>query len=181
MKSVFALVFLVSTSVFAAPVSSVTVDQPVCFGREYSQAHMNKTPQQTVKKLFVKFKKYSKDDLYYIMDVNADIKKESVSKNDDGTKDVYVTYKPYRNGMVCDRATSTSLNCYIECDGGSAAVSWTASEDGKVITLTNNGFQLYGGCGEDENDMNNWIYLEATKGGDDVFKLYALPQEYCQI
>lgn len=179
MCTVFAFVFMFSSSVFAAAITDATADQPVCFGREYSEAHMNKNTLQTVKKMTLKF---SKDDVGggYMMNIDAQIKKTEFVTLDDGTQETNVLYKPYTSGMYCQVDGKTSLNCFIDCDGGTAAVSWEVATAKNEITFTNKGFQLYGGCGEDELDSSNWIWLDPAKGGDDVFKMYALPSQYCQ-
>lgn len=181
MKMLLGVLVFLSSNAFAATVDSVTVDQPVCFGREYSEKHMAKAPLQTVKKMSVKIRKFPEaDGGSLVMDVSALIKKDITEKNEDGTTYTYSTYKPYVSALGCSKTSSTTLECYIDCDGGSAALTWDVKTAGQKVTLINNGFTLYGGCGEDEADMDNWLFLESVKGGDDVFELYSLPTQYCQ-
>lgn len=179
MKALFFGVLFLSSNVFAASVQSVTESQPVCFGREYSQAHMDKTPLQTVKKMSVKFRKTEPGADYLIMDIEASVK-TTKTETYDGETFTHEVYKSYKNGMVCNKTRQTTMECYIECDGGRAGITWDAATASQKITFMNSGFMLYGGCGEGEEDMDNWLWLESVKGGNDIFNLYALPPEYCQ-
>ncbi len=165
-KILFLGLLVLAQAVFAKTPAEVTYGEPQCYGREYTNAHMQKTPLQTVKKMDVKFYKYNQTEEGILLDVTAQIKKDDV-------------YKQYSTSMYCTSESATSLRCGIECDGGSATITWDVKTVGNEILLKNNGFVMYGGCGEDvsEEDM---IWLEDLKGGDDVFKLYALPAEYCQ-
>lgn len=164
-KMMFLAIALFAQNLFAKTPAEVTYGQPQCYGREYSETHMKGAPLQTVKKMDVKFYKYNETEEGILLDISTEIKKDG-------------SYKPYSTSMFCTKESKTSLRCGIECDGGSAVISWNVKTVGSEILLTNNGFVMYGGCGEDveEDDM---IWLDNLKGGDDVFKLYALPAQYC--
>ena len=179
MKFLTLAIFAFTTNALAASPATVGFGQPQCYGREYSEAHMQSNTLQTVKKMDVKFYKYAPNEPVVLMQVNAQIKRSKTVTNEDGSTETYDVIKPYANTLVCDAAGKTQLNCYIECDGGSATVSWDVKTVNKQLTFTNKGFIMYGGCGEDV-DENDWVWLDNKKGGDDVFKLYALPAEYCQ-
>lgn len=170
--SVLPFIFL-SFSVFAGPLKEVTVDQPICYGREYSESHMQKHPLQTVKQMRLKFYKdeYSSENSA-LLDIQAQIKRTIT----DSEGNSYETYKPYSSGMGCSE-NGNRLECSIDCDGGSAKVAWNVSRTKDEIIFRNQGFVMVGGCGDEENDT---IWLDPKRGGDDVFRLYALPKEFCQ-
>jgi hypothetical protein len=147
--------------------------QPVCYGREYSAKHMESHPLQTVKQLKLKFYRdeYT-NDTSAILEVKADLKRE-VKEKDSG--ETYTVIKPYHTGMGCT-LEGGSVNCAIDCDGGSASATWDMKKSGAEITFVNKGFVMFGGCGEE----GETIWLDPKKGGDDVFQLYQLPKEFCQ-
>jgi hypothetical protein len=186
MKKVFALavLFMMSVQVQAATVKIPTLNdvapgKPVCFGREYSTPHMEAHPKQTVKKMRLKFTRNlfdGKPEEYLGMGIEADIVKTA---GYDDNKKYQVTTSPYGNGMYCQQK-GAKLDCSIECDGGHATVSWKTSQKDNEITFVNEGLILYGGCDADDDNEQKWIWLDPKKGGDDIFKMYALPAEYCQ-
>lgn len=176
--SVFAISLLPSLAQ-ATSIDEVSMTQPSCYAREYSEPHMQARSMQTVKKMAVKFSKNEYDTESSMgMEITAFLKKQRVRITPNGEKKTQTVYKPYSNSMFCQK-NKNQLHCSIECDGGSADIYWEMRTKNNEITLVNNGFVLYGGCGSDidENDM---IWLKPTKGGDDVFKLYALPAEQCR-
>ncbi len=172
-----ALLLLPTFSGYAASIDEVTESQPACYEREYSEQHMQSHPAQTVKKLRLKFYKneyYSEDSLG--LDVKALIKRTVEKTNFLGKKVKRVVYRPFANSMFC-QVQGERLRCGIDCDGGSATIQWDIATKDREILMINKGFVLHGGCGEEEGET---IWLTPTKGGDDVFKLYALPQHQCQ-
>lgn len=173
MKSALIALFF-PLAALASPFDSLTKDHPVCFGREYSTAHMAAHPLQTVKLLKLKFYKdeFAGSETSYL-DIKAEIKREQTDK-ESGEK--FTVFKPYSSGMSCF-LKNDRLNCNIDCDGGSAKVAWNVTQKGNEVLFKNEGFVLVGGCGEDETDT---IWLDPKKGGDDVFRLFALPSEFCQ-
>lgn len=178
MKQLTVIVAMLATSfgTNANPIQSATMDQPVCFGREYSEKHMNlaKNSKQTVKRFLLKFQKFEwSGDNSAMLDIEAKIKRGTEQINGE----THNTYKNYTSGMGCSIRNANEISCGIDCDGGSAKIRWKLSEKNKKISFINEGFVMVGGCG-DEGEEHIW--LEAIKGGDDVFELYALPQEFCQ-
>lgn len=168
MKTFLMLILLVSTPAFAAPWAGLSKNNSLCYGREYTEAHMAKHPLQTVKTMKVRIDAPDEElNSGLLMYIDLKLKRT--------TTDGFDFLKPYHSGMFCNQE-GNNLFCGIECDGGSAVVSWSVKDNGKTITFRNNGFVVYGGCGEDVEESE---YLEAAKGGDDVFVLYKLPQEYC--
>jgi len=145
---------LAATSVF----TDVTPDQPVCYGREYNSSVLKARPLQTVQKIQAKLIKDA--------EFNQNILSLEIT-----LKGKANLFKNYRSLLFCDKDDY----CYVECDGGSANLK--IQSDGTLL-ITNNGFVIQGGCGgEDEEDG---ILLKRTEGGDDLFKLFKLPKEFCQ-
>lgn len=154
------LMTLASVSAFANPFANVKKDQPLCYEREYSSEHMAKNSKQTVKSMKIKIhrgtEEYDGDQLY--LSVEADVKAK-------GKKD----YKHYRTGMACTEENGR-LRCSIDCDGGSATLRPSVESPESWMRFENKGFVMYGGCGE-EVDENDTVWIEPTKGGDDLFML----------
>ena len=175
MKFLTLFLSLLLTSVsFANPVDA-TKETPVCYAREYSQSHMDKTPAQSVKSFKFKFYKYDNKEEGYILGIDAQLKVKA--KDYEGNE--YDAIKPYANSMYCVPQGKNKMACGIDCDGGQAEVIWETKTVGDQITFINRGFVMYGGCGEDVDEGDS-IWLDAVKGGDDVFKLYRVRPEFCQ-
>ena len=134
----------------------VTVEQPLCFGREFSADQLRARPLQTVSLLRAKLSKQAESDGAYL-EVEAVLK---------GAKN---KHKLWRQFFVC----ADDGVCAVECDGGS--VRLTGSNDGG-LTLHNNRFVLEGGCDGDDKET---VFLDNKRGGDDLFRLHRLPHEYC--
>ncbi len=152
----------------ASPFTALADKSPVCFAASYSDAHMKSHPAQTVKAMGLKFEKNEADygDMI-LMNIKAQIKtKKGV--------------KPYHSGMACKfNEANTEMNCWIDCDGGSATIQWDLKNDGNDnIKLINKGFVMYGGCGDDVAD-GDMIWLAPKKGGDDIFKFKKLDAKAC--
>ncbi|MES3039022.1 MAG: hypothetical protein V4736_14035 [Bdellovibrionota bacterium] len=147
-------------SAIARIYKKVTVEQPLCFGREYSSLHLGLHPLKTVKKITARF---STEPQYNtkIMQLELILKGEQYS------------YKVFKAFMVC---LPESGSCHVECDGGSV---YLKSSDDDKVSVINQGFVAQGACGEDGQDLDT-IFIEAKKDGDDVFKLKRLPSEFCQ-
>lgn len=163
-----------STAASANPFAEVKLGQPVCYGREYSTEHMLSHPNQTVRQMKIKAYKdqwVGEDSIY--LEIKAEVRREATD-SESGEK--YQIYKPYGTAMGCKQSPD-KLECWIDCDGGEAQVSWQVRSGRNTVHLVNKGFVMYGGCGEDTDDT---IFLKALEGGDDIFKLFALPKEYCQ-
>ena len=191
MKTILiAFTLLSALTTWASPVDKASGGTPICYGREYSEQHMASHPNQTVKSMKVKFYVYADFPEVTLLDIDLLIKKAD--------KDNNVGYKPYTSGMVCDTRiddpdekkaltkeglltkNTDYIQCYIECDGGRATVLWDITDKTESsVTFVNRGFIAYGGCGEEVEEQDS-IWLAPLKGGDDTFKLKALPTEYCQ-
>lgn len=162
-----------------ASIDDVRPGNPVCYQREYSDDHMKANALQTVKKMKLRFSQseyHTPDTLS--LDVEAHIKKIKTRTTITGKKVSKVVYRPFSNVMFCQREEN-QLRCGVECDGGSATIQWDIATKDREILLKNNGFVLHGGCG-DELQEGETIWLDPKKGGDDVFRLYAMPKHQCQ-
>lgn len=147
---------------FDSLLKEATPEQPICFGREYSEAHLKKAPAQKVKQIRVKLENTpDAGEGYSFLHVDAVLK---------GDKN---RFKLWRQLFVCENSTG---RCGVECDGGS--VNLWGLKDGK-LALQNNGFVLEGGC--DGDGETETVMLEPTRGGDDLFQLSPLPNEFCTL
>lgn len=175
MKTLLTFILLSSSAAFANPAKLATAEQPVCYAATYSKDHMQKHPLQTVKSMKFMFSKEEWNDAdSALLNITADVKVQRLSAASE--QPVYV-YAPYQQTMSCQTQGET-LFCGIDCDGGSGIVSWTAKGSGDQITFTNNGFVMYGGCGE---DVPEEVYIQSKKGGDDIFNLKRQPDNACQV
>jgi hypothetical protein len=160
MKSILPLLVLSTQLMAADPFISQKDGELKCFGREYSEAHMDKHPKQNVKQIKLKLeKKDPESNLHGVLSVEATLRgKEN-------------TFKTYRAEFIC--LSEEKDRCLIECDGGSVELK----KEGDRLTLKNKGFVLQGGCGDEEENFK-WLNDEAK--GDDIFYTYELRSEFCQ-
>lgn len=166
-----ALLFVFSAPTYANPLADLSAGHPVCFEREYSDKHMAAHPLQTVKKMEMKASIVPElaGDEFIFLDIRALIKRP-VGRG--------FQYKVYSNGMGCG-LKDNRLECGIDCDGGTATVAWDVTADEDQIWFRNKGFVMYGGCGSDV-DMDDMIWLDPKKGGDDIFRLYRMNDKSCR-
>lgn len=167
------------TSLSHASIDDVRPGNPVCFQREYSDDHMKTNSLQTVKKMKLRFSQsdYHAPDTM-ALDVEAWVKRVKTRTTFTGKKVSKIVYRPFSNVMFCQKEQN-HLRCGVECDGGSAIIQWDISTKDREITLKNNGFVLHGGCDSDLAEGET-LWLEPKKGGDDIFRLYAVPMHQCR-
>lgn len=137
----------------------ISFTQPKCYGREYTKKDLAAHPKQTVEQIKAKLMKYSADTT---IDSNG-LQIEVRLKGEKGAN--------YHAEFSCFDNDGKTL-CAIDCDGGSVTIG---TFDATQMTLNSNGFIVRGGCGEEGKTK----FLKALKGGDDIFKLQALPASYC--
>ncbi len=142
------------------PFVGITTDQPVCYGREYSPAHLKAKPKQTVKKIQAK--------LEIIPEYNQNVLNLEVTLR--GEKNQYTNY---RSIFSCFLDDGGKYRCGIDCDGGSVKISMSSKNE--LVISVENGFILSGGCGSEEKD----VFLQAVLGGDDKFVMTKLPAQFC--
>lgn len=143
---------------FAELARSVTVEQPACFGREYSAEQLRSRPLQTVRLLRAKLSRQDGSDAAFL-EIEAVLK---------GAKNLH---KLWRQFLIC----ADDGVCAVECDGGSVRLAGSA--DGG-LSFHNQRFVLEGGCDGDGEEKET-VFLDNKRGGDDLFRLARLPQEYC--
>jgi hypothetical protein len=160
MKTVYLLAFaVISTQAMAASLyDSVTPAQPVCYGREYAASTLAKNKVQSVKNIEAKLQK-SPDSVVQYLEIEASV------KNSQGGFDSYSAE------ATCDN----NGHCAVTCDGGTVDLSIEAATG--AFLLKNNGIRLTG-CGPGADEV--FKILKGTKGGDDIFRMYKLPNEFCK-
>lgn len=172
-----ALLLFLSLAGFSAVVQAeianrVSVQQPVCYGRDYNQAHMDAHPLQSVQQLRLMFYRLPEAPESLLMDVRAKLLRPASGSAKSGPTKIL---KNFKAEMMCNE-NGNSLKCFIDCDGGSAEVRWNVRNVGQEISFENQGFVLEGGCG-DEREL---VILEPHQGGDDIFNLSAMPVASCR-
>src|SRR5262245_26249154 len=179
-------IFLFATSaallVAAAPSPGIaqsgnalfSADQEACFGRVYDRAHLASHPQQKATSVHV----------YRWLGRRPQAENWHAGERDDGIKqfredgrvnvEAYVAFRDRRgtfyNDLSCSPDNKGSVLCAIDCDGGSFNLK---RESANTALLTNNGFVLVGGCGE-EVEQGQEVYFRPGQD-DKVFRLEAKP------
>ena len=140
-----------------------------CWGRVYTEAHMQANPDQTVREMRLTIDNRAGDGFIGFVLVAA-------------MRGEWAQYWQTDGG--CEQpAGAARPSCYVACDGGGFAVETEAGGDS--LLLFNNGFVLTA-CGSDieddaENDVENedaFRFLDPTPA-DQVFRLYRLRAEFC--
>jgi hypothetical protein len=130
----------------------------LCFGREYSESHLESRPQQKVKLMRAKL---VRDDSTPDFPSRV-LETEIVLTGEENQNRIFRTY------FLC---LENSEKCTVECDGGSIL----ALGNPQTLRVENLGFLLAGNCGNGKEKK-----LVPSKNGDDVFSLEALPAAFCQ-
>ncbi len=130
-----------------------------CYSRTYSDEHLRKNPNQTVRSMVLRF----------------------TSEGDERYASVRVTFRDrdteYSQGLICwdpDKAKygEALIGCSVECDGGSF-VARTRGEDA-ILIETRNGFMVSGDCGEEDL---RWV--KDKDAAKTVYKLFETHDAYC--
>jgi hypothetical protein len=155
-----------------------TADKEACFGRVYDRAHMASHPDQKATSIHV-FRPL--EHRPQAENWTPDEREEEIKKfRESGETWVYafVTFRDRRgyfhNGLTCSKETRDGVRCWIECDGGSFKLK---RENANSALLTNNGFVLIGGCGQDVEE-NQTVDFSAGKD-DKLFRLETKPVSAC--
>lgn len=168
MKSLL-LAFTLLLSTVASATSLEEIFGPIryaggaaCFGKTYSAAHLAARAHrsQTVKEIKVKLS------LSKFEGMTSPLMEIMVKQKN-------APAKMLRQAMVCFE-NAGRVSCAVDCDGG--AVEILALEEGQ-LTIKNHGVILKGGCGEEEDET---VFLQNTRGGDDMFVLNELPLASCK-
>ncbi|MCP5072563.1 MAG: hypothetical protein GY947_04615 [Rhodobacteraceae bacterium] len=105
--------------------------QESCFLRNYTDSHLAKNHNQTVRMISIAFEGAAR-----------------AAVDAGGTAGVNVRFRESNRGyqafMLCD-PSGNPLWCGVECDGGSATIKWRSKDQ---ILLTTKGFYVDSDCGE---------------------------------
>lgn len=157
-----------SSSSFAAVKIAPTADTPTCFSREYTEEHMRNNPAQLLEKMFVKvsYKNSKTDDQTWTWMAGEVI----------GVKQgVY-----FGNTAGCETKPDGSLNCQIECDGGSYRLRQSVRFKGDVNFMTE-GFPLFKNRMY-QDDMEEPNPVESFRLGgqqNGIYRLVPVDAEQC--
>jgi hypothetical protein len=179
--SAIAAVLVANTAPTAAQTRNpvFTADKEACFGRVYDRTHLSTHPDQKATSIHV-FRSLGhrpESEKWYPGERDEEIKRF----RDSGQASVttFVTFRDRRgnfyNHLTCSKEDRDGVFCAIECDGGSFKLK---RENANSTLLTNNGFVLIGGCGEEvaEPDM-----VHFSPGKDDrVFRLETKTSAVCR-
>src|SRR5262245_52748105 len=179
---IIAPVALATLAILASPALAqrlFTGDQEACFGRAYDRAHLASHPNQKVTSFHLL---RSLGEPEQAENWRPDSRQEEIELfRDSGESHVqaFVTFRDRRgyfhNTLQCDKESRDGTRCYVECDGGSFSLKREAAG---TALLTNKGFVLLGGCGE-EIEEGKEVMLEPGKD-DKTFRLEGKPVAACR-
>jgi hypothetical protein len=156
-----------------------TADQEACFGRVYDRTHLAKHPDQKVTSIHI-FRSLS--ERAEAENWRQNQRDEAIKRyRDSGETSVqaFVTFRDrkgyFHNALTCNKETRNGVGCYIECDGGSFDIK---RESPTTALLSNKGFVLIGGCGEEVEETEQ-VYFSPDKD-DKVFRLESKPPAMCR-
>jgi hypothetical protein len=147
-----------------------TADKEACFGRAYDRAHMASHPDQKATSLYVsRWLGHRPEAENWTPDERANEIKRFRETGETSVM-AFVTFRDrpgnFSNSLTCNKEGSDGVTCAIECDGGSFKLK---RENANTALLTNNGFVVVGGCGEDIDEKDT---VHFSPGKDDkVFRL----------
>jgi hypothetical protein len=172
MKLIALIAFLPST-LFALDIVP-TAEQPVCLQRVYDAKHMEKNPKQKLSELTVMLQEMSYVDDFvqpvqtYKYNIAQIIGRSSQSK------------EYYGNTAACIFNKEGSVNCQIDCDGGSFALKQRPSWINFEVT-PNYYFPLFQGTLAPDMEMDQpSIGLDGDDKNNNVFRLEKVSIEKCE-
>ena len=134
-------------------------DQEACFGRVYDQAHLASHPDQKVTSLHILRPLGERREAENWRSDQREQAIKQFRETGETSVQALVTFRNRRgyfhNWLICGKEDAKGINCYIECDGGSFDLR---RESATTALLTNNGFVLVGGCGEDVEATSPFIF-----------------------
>jgi hypothetical protein len=174
-----AMLIAVGPAPAGAQAALFTADQEACFGRVYDRAHLASHPQQKVTSFHVLRALGGRPgaENWRPGEREEDIKRF----REDGQSNVsaFVAFRDrrgtYWNMLSCEKENRDGLRCAVDCDGGSFTLK---SVSASAALLTNNGFVLVGGCG-DEVEEGREVFLDPGKD-DKTFRLDRKPVAVCR-
>ena len=157
--------------------SHLPLQKEACFGRVYDGKHLATHPRQRVTSLLL-FRDFTPD-------TNAEYPPDDRQAllgpdGEDGRVNLsaYVRLRDrkgvYSNSFSCNKSDKGDVICGIDCDGG----SFRLKAAGAGLDLVNEGFVVVGGCGGNEEDQANSVFVRP--GSDDrTFRLAPQPLNVC--
>jgi hypothetical protein len=151
--------------------------QEICFGRTYDAKHLASHPKQRVTSIHL-FRDFTPDTN---SELPPDDKKSLMEPDgDDGRVNLsaYVRLRDkkgvYSNMFSCTKSEKGDVLCGIDCDGG----SFRLKTAGTALDLSNEGFVVVGGCGGNEEDHANSVFVQPGQD-DKSFRLAPQPLNAC--
>jgi hypothetical protein len=155
-----------------------TADQEACFGRVYDRAHLASHPNQKVTSLHIFRSLGERPEAENWQATSRDEAIKQFRETREASVQAFVTFRDrkgyFHNWLTCGKESKDGVRCYIECDGGSFELK---RESTGTALLTNNGFVLIGGCGEDV-EASQEVHFSPGKD-DKVFRLDGKPAPVC--
>jgi len=168
----------VAASPAGAQSSLFTADKEACFGRVYDPAHLASHPQQKTASIHV-FRMIGhrpESERWHPDERDEEIQR--FHETGETSVAAYVTFRNrkdnFYNYLNCSKEDRNGVTCAVECDGGTFKLK---RENANTALLTNNGFVLVGGCG-DEVDEQQAVTLDPGRD-DKVFRLESKPLSVC--
>jgi hypothetical protein len=156
-----------------------TADKEACFGRVYDRSHLASHPQQKTASIHVyrSLGHRRESELWDPGERDEEIKR--FRESGETSVEAFVTFRDrkgnFHNGLTCSKEGQDGVLCAIECDGGSFKLK---RESANATLLTNNGFVLVGGCGEEVEESQT---IHFSPGRDDkVFRLETKSLDVCR-
>jgi hypothetical protein len=163
----------------AARTPLFTADQEACFGRVYDQPHLARHPNQKVTGIHIFRSLSERPEAENWQPNQRDEAIKRFRESGETSVQAFVTFRDrkgyFHNALTCNKETRNGVGCYIECDGGSFDIK---RESPTTALLSNKGFVLIGGCGE-ELEESEWVYFSPGKD-DKVFRLESKPAAVCR-
>jgi hypothetical protein len=128
----------------------LTADQEACFGRVYDRQHLTSHPSQKVTGIHIFRPLGERPEAENRQATRRDDAIKQFRENGEAEVQALVTFRDrkgyFYNWLTCGKESKEGMSCHIACDGGSFRLEREAAG---TALLTNNGFVLVGGCGED--------------------------------
>lgn len=161
-----ALTITTATQAAGLPRLDPKPNAPVCLQREYSAEHLRKNPGQLLEKMFVKLTLNQSEYGDLVIGEVVGVHRQEF----------------YGNTAGCHRGSNGSLNCFIECDGGSFSLR-ASTRVRSATNFSTEYFPLFKG-----RMMDHWeeepgdVEIEKVRLGDRdnaLFRLVPAPVSAC--
>lgn len=170
--TLIAILFVGTGASAQNPFDGVTEKLDSCFRREYTPQHLNANPSQKVTAMAVKLSKevFWGDDeanTKYVIDT---IKIQATTR---GTDQIY--------GI--ELSCAGDGRCSIECDGPQVNIRYSENNPGSLLVDNSAGRLVLdpltcGDVTEEDVELAN-LFLDNTKGADDIFRVDPIPAWQC--